>query len=98
MSQPPVIDHFQRLREIVARLRAPDGCPWDREQTNETLLPGLIEEAYEVAGAVRARDDQNLREELGDLILLAVMHSQIAEENSRFNIADVLKDVTEKLI
>jgi MazG family protein len=90
--------NFQRLCDIVARLRAPDGCPWDREQTNETLLPGLIEEAYEVAEAVRAGDDQNLREELGDLILLAVMHSQIAGENGRFNIAEVLEDVTAKLI
>ena len=82
----------------MAKLRAPDGCPWDREQTNETLLPGLIEEAYEVAGAVRAGDTQNLREELGDLILLAVMHSQIAKENGRFGIADVLEEVTAKLI
>jgi MazG family protein len=89
---------FNQLCDIVARLRAPDGCPWDREQTNETLLPGLIEEAYEVAGAVRAEDDQNLREELGDLILLAVMHSQIAGETGRFNIADVLENVTAKLI
>jgi MazG family protein len=98
IHQSPVTDHFQRLCAIVAKLRAPDGCPWDREQTNETLLPGLIEEAYEVAGAVRAGDDQNLREELGDLILLAVMHSQIAEENGRFNIAGVLEEVTAKLI
>jgi MazG family protein len=98
IHQSPVTDHFQRLCAIVAKLRAPDGCPWDREQTNETLLPGLIEEAYEVAGAVRAGDDQNLREELGDLILLAVMHSQIAEENRRFNIAEVLESVTAKLI
>ncbi len=90
--------NFQRLCEIVARLRARDGCPWDREQTNDTLLPGLIEEAYEVAGAVRAGDDHNLREELGDLILLVVMHSQIAEENRRFNVADVLDNVTAKLI
>jgi MazG family protein len=94
----PVTDHFQKLCDIVAKLRAPDGCPWDREQTNETLLPGLIEEAYEVAGAVRAGDDENLREELGDLILLAVMHSQIAEESGRFNIAGVLEEVTAKLI
>jgi MazG family protein len=98
IHQSPVTDHFQQLCAIVAKLRAPDGCPWDREQTNETLLPGLIEEAYEVAGAVRAGDDQNLREELGDLILLAVMHSQIAEENGRFNIAGVLEEVTAKLI
>jgi MazG family protein len=97
-ARDPQISPFDQLREIVARLRAPDGCPWDREQTNESLLPGLIEEAYEVAGAVRARDDQNLREELGDLILLAVMHSQIAEENGRFNIVGVLEDVTAKLI
>jgi|ERR1043166_7920814 MazG family protein len=89
---------FNQLCEIVAKLRAPDGCPWDREQTNETLLPGLIEEAYEVAGAVRARDDENLREELGDLILLAVMHSQIAEEAGRFNITGVLEAVAAKLI
>lgn len=98
IHQSPVTDHFQRLCEIVAKLRAPGGCPWDREQTNETLLPGLIEEAYEVAGAVRARDDRNLREELGDLILLAVMHAEIAEEAGRFNISDVLEDVTTKLI
>jgi MazG family protein len=89
---------FNLLCDIVAKLRAPDGCPWDREQTNETLLPGLIEEAYEVAGAVRAGDDENLREELGDLILLAVMHSQIAEESGRFNIAGVLENVTAKLV
>jgi MazG family protein len=98
IHESPVPGHFRRLCDIVAKLRAPDGCPWDREQTNETLLPGLIEEAYEVAGAVRARDDQNLREELGDLILLSVMHAQIAAENGRFNIADVLEGVTAKLI
>ncbi len=97
MDQSSVGNHFHQLCDIVAKLRAPGGCPWDREQTNETLLPGLIEEAYEVVGAVRARDDQNLREELGDLILLAVMHSQIAEENGRFNIGEVLHDVTAKL-
>lgn len=96
--QSAVTDHFQRLCEIVAKLRAPDGCPWDREQTNATLLPGLIEEAYEVAGAVRAGDNQNLREELGDLILLTVMHAQIAEEAGRFSIREVLQEVTEKLI
>jgi MazG family protein len=98
LNHQPSAINFQRLCDVVARLRATDGCPWDREQTNETLLPGLIEEAYEVAGAVRADDDQNLREELGDLILLAVMHSQIADESGRFNISEVLRDVTEKLI
>src|SRR5881396_3025026 len=91
-------DHFQKLCEIVARLRAPGGCPWDREQTHESLLPALIEEAYEVAGAVRTKDNANFREELGDLLLLIVMHAEIAREAGRFNIDDVLSDVTKKLI
>jgi MazG family protein len=89
---------FEKLCEIVAKLRAPGGCPWDREQTHESLLPALIEEAYEVAGAVRANDTANFREELGDLLLLIVMHAQIANESGRFDINAVLKDVTEKLI
>jgi MazG family protein len=89
---------FAKLCDIVAKLRAPGGCPWDAEQTNETLLPPLIEEAYEVAGAIRARDDANLREELGDVILLALMHSEIANETGRFHIDEVLEEVTEKLI
>ena len=84
--------------DIVAQLRAPGGCPWDREQTNESLLPGLIEEAYEVAGAVRAKDDANFREELGDLLLLIVMHAEIAREAGRFKIDNVIRDVTEKLV
>jgi len=90
--------NFAKLCEIVAKLRAPGGCPWDREQTNETLLPPLIEEAYEAASAIRARDDANLREELGDVILLAVMHAEIANETGRFNIDGVLEEVTAKLI
>ena len=89
---------FEKLCEIVAKLRAPGGCPWDREQTNESLLPALIEEAYEVAGAVRANDSANFREELGDLLLLIVMHAEIARESDRFDINGVLKDVTGKLI
>src|SRR5439155_11982667 len=91
-------DSFNKLCEIVTQLRAPGGCPWDREQTNESLLPALIEEAYEVAGAVRANDSANFREELGDLLLLIVMHAEIAHEAGRFDIDDILIDVTEKLI
>ena len=94
-SQP---SKFNRLCEIVAKLRAPGGCPWDREQTHESLLPQLIEEAYEVAGAVRAKDDANFREELGDLLLLIVMHAEIAQETGRFDIDNVIGGVTEKLI
>ena len=91
-------DAFGKLRDVVARLRAPDGCPWDREQTNESLLPKLLEEAYEVADAVRARDDDNLREELGDVMLLVTMHAQIASERGKFAIEEVLEDITAKLI
>jgi MazG family protein len=95
--QPSAIN-FAKLCEIVAKLRAPGGCPWDREQTHESLLPALIEEAYEVAGAVSANDSANFREELGDLLLLIVMHAEIAREADRFNIDNVLNDVTEKLV
>src|SRR5437870_11412407 len=91
-------NHFQQLCEIVTKLRAPGGCPWDREQTHESLLPALIEEAYEVAGAVRNKDNANFREELGDLILVIVMHAEIAGEAGGFNIDNVIGDVTEKLI
>jgi MazG family protein len=103
-DMPPAINHqqstnnFAKLCDIVAQLRAPGGCPWDREQTNESLLPALIEEAYEVAGAVRARDDANFREELGDLLLLIVMHAEIAGEAGRFKIDNVINEVAEKLI
>lgn len=89
---------FQKLCEIVARLRAPGGCPWDREQTNESILPSLIEEAYEVAGALRSQDEENFREELGDLLLVIVMHAEIAAEQNRFKIDHVIHGVTEKLI
>jgi MazG family protein len=89
---------FEKLCEIVARLRAPDGCAWDREQTHASLLPGLLEEAYEVVGAVRARDTANLREELGDLLLLVVMQAQIASEGDHFQIDDVIAEVAGKLV
>ena len=89
---------FEKLCAIVAQLRAPGGCPWDREQTHESLLPATIEEAYEVAGAVRAKDEANFREELGDLLLLVVMHAEIAREAGRFNIDNVIAEITEKLI
>jgi MazG family protein len=89
---------FDKLREVVAHLRAPDGCPWDREQTNESLVPKLLEEAYEVADAIRTGDDANLREELGDVLLLVVMHAQIASERGEFQIEQVLEEIVAKLI
>lgn len=97
-NEAKAADHLIRLCRIVTRLRAPDGCPWDREQTNRSLVPPLLEEAYEVAGAIRAADDANLREELGDLLLLIVMHAQIASEEGRFDLAQVADEVAEKLI
>jgi MazG family protein len=96
--QSPVTIHFAKLCEIVAQLRAPGGCPWDREQTHESLVPGLLEEAYEVANAIRTNDDANLREELGDLLLQVVMHAQIASEEGRFAIEEVSREVADKLV
>ena len=89
---------FNRLCDIVARLRAPGGCPWDQEQTHESLLPATIEEAYEVAEAARTKNDAHFREELGDLLLLVVMHAEIARESGRFKIDNVIAEITEKLI
>ena len=96
--QPSATNPFERLCQIVSQLRAPGGCPWDREQTHESLVPGLLEEAYEVAGAIRTNDEANLREELGDLLLQVVMHAQIASEAGRFAIEDVCRGVAEKLL
>jgi len=93
-SQHPVA----RLREIVARLRAPGGCPWDREQTHTSLRGALIEEGYEVIDAIEREDDENLKEELGDLLLNVVMHAQIADERGAFAIEEVAAHVCEKMI
>ena len=93
-TQPPI----HQLRAIIARLRGPDGCPWDREQTHASLRAGLIEEAYEVVEAINTGDDANLREELGDLLLQSVFHAQIAAEEGRFNFDDVARGIAEKLL
>jgi MazG family protein len=101
MSAPSINDQpstINELRRIIARLRAPGGCPWDREQTHASLRGGLLEEAYEVVSAIDAADDENLREELGDLLLQSVFHAQIAEEEGRFNFDDVARGISEKLI
>lgn len=89
---------FTKLVEIVAKLRGPGGCPWDREQTHDSLLPATIEEAYEVAEAARSGNEAHFREELGDLLLLVVMHAEIAREAGRFNIDNVIAEITDKLI
>lgn len=85
--------------EIVRRLRAPDGCPWDREQTHRSLRPYLLEEAYEVLETLdRGDDDEHLREELGDLLLQVAMHAAIAEEEGRFTAADVSEGEAAKMV
>lgn len=89
---------LDQLRGIVATLRAPGGCPWDREQTHESLLPCLIEECSEVLEAVDTGDFELLEEELGDLLLSVLMHAQIASESGRFDLDDVARGISEKLI
>src|SRR6201996_4004874 len=95
----PDLPPLQRLLEIMARLRDPDGgCPWGREQTFATIAPYTVEEAYEVADAIERGDLKDLREELGDLLFQVVFHSRIAEEDGAFAFDDVVEAVTEKLI
>jgi MazG family protein len=91
-------EKFNRLVGIMARLRAPDGCPWDREQNFDTIKPYTIEETYEVLDAIDARDWRGLAEELGDFMLQAVFYSQMAEEAGHFSIEDSLDAINAKLI
>ena len=91
-------EKFQLLVDLMTRLRAPGGCPWDREQTFDTIKPYLLEETYEVLDAIDARDWQELPGELGDLMLQAVFFSQMAEEEKLFRIDDALDAITQKLI
>ena len=91
--------NIDRLLDIMARLRAPeDGCPWDVEQTFETIAPYTIEEAYEVADAIDRRDMSGLRDELGDLLLQVVFHARMAEESEHFAFADVVEAICEKMV
>ena len=96
---PSSTDAIQQLVAVVARLRHPDdGCPWDLEQTHASLVPFVLEEAHEVADAIRHGDDAHLKEELGDLLLQVVLHAQIAQEDQRFDLSDVAEGIREKLI
>ena len=89
---------FEALVALMARLRGPDGCPWDREQDARSLRTYLLEEAYEVLDAIEADDPQALQDELGDLLLQVIFHAQIAREQGRFSIDDVLTRLHEKLV
>lgn len=87
-----------RLRAIMHRLRAPGGCPWDAEQTHESLVSNLIEEAFETVDTIQRGDHEHLKEELGDLLLQVVFHSELAEEAGRFNLDDVARGISDKLV
>src|ERR1051325_5834678 len=98
MSTESAGDKFQKLVEIMARLRGPGGCPWDREQTFDTIKPYTLEETYEVLDAIDRRDWNNLAEELGDFMLQAVFFAQMASEQQLFGIGDALDAINEKLV
>lgn len=90
--------NLEELIDVVAKLRAPNGCPWDREQTHTSLRPNMLEEAYEAVDAIDENDMAHLREELGDVLLQVLLHSQIASESNEFTLDDVAKELKEKLI
>ena len=95
---PATLDPLARLRAVVHCLRAPGGCPWDIEQTHESLIPHAIEEAYEVADAIRSGDAALMCDELGDLLLQPVLHAEIASETGAFDLDSIANGLTEKLI
>lgn len=89
---------FDGFMDIIRILRSPDGCPWDREQTHESLRENVLEEAYELADAIDKKDTGNLCEELGDIIMLVCLQAAIAEENGEFTIRDVIRNAAEKMV
>jgi tetrapyrrole methylase family protein/MazG family protein len=92
------LDTFSTLVDIIARLRAPDGCPWDKQQTHLSLKPNLLEECYEALEAIDEGDDGKLCEELGDILMQIALHSQIGQEDGQFSVEDVLRSINTKLI
>ncbi len=98
IDSPDAGQQLARLRAIMHRLRAPGGCPWDAEQTHESIVPNLIEEAYETVDTIQRGDHEHLKEELGDLLLQVVFHSEIAEGAGRFTLDEVARGISEKLV
>ena len=96
--KPDVLSEIGRSIQIMARLRAPGGCPWDAAQTPESLLPNLLEETYEFIDSVKKGDVDEMREELGDLLLQVIFHAQLASEKGDFDIGDVARELSDKLI
>ena len=97
-EDPPFSPGVGAIFEVVARLRAPDGCPWDREQTHESLRPYLLEETYELLEAIDSGDDAKIMEELGDVLLQVAMHAEIAAQQGRFNATEVSEAVAAKMV
>jgi len=97
ISPLPPVSSFEGFQQTIARLRAPNGCPWDREQTHQSLRPNLLEEAYEVLEALDADDPEKLREELGDLLLQIVLHAQIATDEGEFQMPEVIAAIDAKI-
>jgi len=98
LSLPKDLSQFSALVAIIARLRAPDGCPWDRKQTHASLRENLLSECYEVLEALDERDSAKLRDELGDLLMQIVLHGQIATEAGDFQLGEVIRNINTKLI
>jgi len=98
MKKNKAAEQFIKLLDIVERLRGPDGCPWDKEQSHESLLPYFLEEAYEVIESIDEKNWDNLKEELGDVMLHLALQCQISKEEGRFSIIDSLENVNNKLI
>src|SRR5699024_4981846 len=96
--QDKLTHQFSTLRQVIRTLRGPDGCPWDRKQTHESLRQYAIEEVYELIEAINDKDDEAIVEELGDVLLQVLLHSQIGEDNGYFSIDDVIRKLTEKMI
>ncbi len=98
-AEPAATEALSELIDVVAQLRDPEGgCPWDLEQTHSSLVPYVLEEAHEVADAIRHGDDAHLKEELGDLLLQVVLHARIAQEEGRFDLGQIAAGISEKLV
>ena len=97
-SSAALLQEFQTLVEIVASLRGPDGCPWDKEQTQKTLTQYAIEEAYELVEAIESQDIPEIKEELGDFLFQVILQAQVAKDENQFSLLDVIKSLNEKMI
>ena len=98
MTEPRATPQLHRLQQIITRLRAPDGCPWDREQTEESMAPHLLEEAFEAIDAIQSGDAENSCEELGDVLMNVLMVAEIAKEAGRYDAEDVACAISDKLV